>query len=124
MERKIVSADELSSLQFQEFREKSKEGVKEGSPIDDILDINNSNSILSKYVQKKREEYNMLMENFDEDFEDKIINKQIGEEDEDVVIGGVGSYGNNTEEKQSKKIIKFVPPKETINSDNIIDDLL
>lgn len=134
--RIILSQEEMKIMRGDNYLEKSKEGVKEGSPVDDMTDISNPDSILSKYLKRKIEEYDLAMENFEEDLEDKLEkahNTRMGivdEEDdseEETTIGGYGSYKTDDDidsEEDDSKIIKFERKSENINPNNIIDDLL
>ena len=138
MGRVMLSAEEIQIMKGENYMAKSKEGVKEGSPVDAMLDIKDSDSIMAKYLTRKIAEYDLDMENFEEDLEEKLEKarrRKYGEieEDEDneeeTTIAGIGSYSTDNDiepdEERSAKIIEVDFRKhEKINPNNIIDDLL
>ena len=139
MGRVMLSAEEIQVMKGENYMAKSKEGVKEGSPVDDMLNIKDSDSIMAKYLTRKIAEYDLAMENFEEDLEEKLEKarrRKYGEieEDEDgeeeTIIAGVGSYSTDNdiepdEEQSNGKIVEVnFKKQQQINPNNIIDDLL
>ena len=137
MGRVMLSAEEIQVMKGENYMAKSKEGVKEGSPVDDMLNIKDSDSIMAKYLTRKIAEYDLAMENFEEDLEEKLEKarrRKYGEIEEDgeeeTIIAGVGSYSTDNdiepdEEQSNGKIVEVnFKKQQQINPNNIIDDLL
>jgi hypothetical protein len=126
--RVIIDKDTMNKMIIEKrLEEKNKDKVK-GSPVDAMLSLDNEDSILSKYIKRKKEEYDLYMENFDDDFEEKLNGKYKKKNitdsyEEDYIISGGSENVEFSEDLDKSKVIPF-QPKRDLNINNIIDDLL